>query len=299
MSHTNFNQLIHVLWSTRNQQELITDSLKDDMYAYLTALAKSKNCKVLLTGGYKDHVHLLLLLHPEISLSNLLCHLKSNSSKWVKSNKKNSEFAWNDGYLAISTQEERMDNVCAYIRHEEQRHISKSYTEELKEMLDQQDIFYNEHFCRNGYSKIFIHAIWSTHNRTLCLDKSIRPDLFKHIEIIVERNKGKIYAINGIEDHIHILLEVPKDMASSDLIKEMKTSATHWLKNVDKVRFKDFSWQTGCGLFTVSKSHVEIIKGYIHKQEEHHRKKTSKEEWDEIIIKKGFKEYLLNPLTMM
>jgi putative transposase len=299
MSHTNFNQLIHVLWSTKNQQQFLAESLKGDMYAYLTALAKSKNCKILLTGGNNDHVHLLLLLHPEISISNLMCHLKSNSSKWVKSNKRDSEFAWHDGYLAVSTQEERMDSVCSYIRLEEKRHVSKSYSEELKEMLHQQDIPFNEYFCRNSYSKIYLHAIWSTNNRIDYLDKTIRPDLFNHLEFIAERNKSKIHAINGIEDHIHVLMEVSKDVASSDLIKDMKTSSTHWLKNTDKIKFKDFGWQIGCGLFTVSKSHFEIVKGYIHKQEEHHRKKNSKEEWEEIMVKKGFKEYVLKTSVIM
>jgi putative transposase len=90
MSHHFVNQLIHAMWSTNNQQHVISPHLKSDLYAYITAIIKAKNGKVFAIGGSFDHIHLLGLLPPDISLSTLLGHVKACSSKWIKT-KKNSD----------------------------------------------------------------------------------------------------------------------------------------------------------------------------------------------------------------
>lgn len=289
MSHHQVNQLIHTMWSTENQQYAISPQLKGDLYAYITAIIKAKNGKVFAIGGSTDHVHLLALLPPEISLSMFLGHIKACSSKWLKTRETvDPRFSWQNGYLAISTQEDRMDGVCSYIRSDEVRHQSKSYSEELIAMLKQQNIEYNEkYFLQNSHSRVYVHAIWSTYNRTPFLDKGIRPHLYNQMTDVVVNNRGIIHAIGGIEDHVHILLEMPKDKALSDLIRDVKTTATHWLKGQDRSRYNDFAWQVGYGAFTVSYSGVEGVKSYIQQQEIHHHKKTSKEEWDEFFMKRG------------
>lgn len=277
------------MWSTENQQYVISSGIKGDLYAYITAIIKAKNGKVFAIDGASDHLHLLVVLPPEISLSMLLGHVKACSSKWLKSLETvDPRFSWQNGYLAISTQEDRIDGVCSYIRSDEVRHQSKSYSEELVAMLNQQNIGYNEkYFLQNSHSKVYVHAIWSTHNRIPLLDKQIRYNLYNQMTDVVVSNRGNIHAIGGVEDHVHILLEMPKDKALSDLVREVKTAATHWLKDQDRSRYHDFAWQIGYGAFTVSYSGVEGVKSYIQEQEMHHHKKTSKEEWDEFLVRRG------------
>lgn len=281
MSHYLVNQLIHVMWSTHNQKYHFQQPLKSDLMAYVTALVKSKNGRVLATGGSTDHIHLLIVLPPEISLGILLGHVKAYSSKWIKSRESvDPLFCWQEGYLALSTQEDKLDSVCKYIREDEMRHQSKSYSEELLSILHQQKIEFNkDYLLSTSYSKIYVHAIWSTHNRSSCLDKDIRQNLYNQMGETITRCRGVVHEIGGIEDHVHILMETPKNKSLSDLIRDIKTASTHWLKSENK-KYHLFEWQTGYGAFTISFSNLDVVKGYIQKQEEHHLENTCKEEWE-------------------
>jgi putative transposase len=125
MSHHYVNQLIHIMWSTENQAFTFSKPQKSELHAYITELVKTLKGIVLFTGGVVDHIHLLIKLSPEISLSGLMKHIKSYSSKWLRSHQKvPSDFSWQTGYAAISTQIDRIEKVCDYIRSDESRHLS-------------------------------------------------------------------------------------------------------------------------------------------------------------------------------
>ncbi len=288
MSHYLVNQLIHVMWSTYNQKYHFQSPLKGDLFAYITALVKSKNGKVLATGGSSDHIHLLIVLPPDISLGTLLGHVKACSSKWIKSRESvDTKFCWQEGYLAISTQEDKLDSIFQYIKGDEIRHQSKSYSEELLLILKQQNIeFKNEFFLCTSYSKVYVHAIWSTNNRMPSLDKSIRQNLYNQIGNVVTNCKGIVHEIGGVEDHVHILMETPKDKPLSDLIRDVKTASTHWLKSMNR-KYQQFEWQTGYGAFTISYSNLDTVKKYIQNQKEHHQQNTCKKEWENFFISKS------------
>lgn len=289
MSHCLVNQLIHVMWSTNNQEHHFRQPLKNELLSYITTLVKSKNGKVLATGGSSDHIHLLILLPPDISLGALVGYVKAYSSKWINSHAyADNKFSWQEGYLATSTQEEKVDSICQYFQGDKIRHLSKSYSEELLSILKQQNIEFNkDYLLSTSYSKIYVHAIWSTNNRTPCLDKSIRHGLYNRISDVVTNCKGKVHEIGGIEDHVHILMETPKGSSLSDLIREMKTASTHWLKSVSR-EYRQFEWQTGYGAFTISYSNLDVVRKYIQNQEEHHQQNTCKDEWENFFISKSF-----------
>jgi len=164
MSHHHVNQLIHVMWSVSDRQFQIPYFINKELHAYVNTVIQSKNGKTLLTGGSKDHIHLLIDLPPELSLSDLLGHVKAHSSKWIKSkNEMHPHFSWQSGYLAISTQHSSLDSVCAYIRSDEENHRSKnlSYEEELRSILKTQNIKYDEKYIlQNSFAKVLIHAVW-------------------------------------------------------------------------------------------------------------------------------------------
>jgi len=285
MSHYLVNQLIHVMWSTQNLQYHIHKSLKNDLNAYVTALVKSKNGRVLATGGSPDHIHLLIVLPPEISLSTLLGHVKAYSSKWIKSRENvDPKFSWQEGYLAISTQEDKLNSICQYIKEDENRHQTKNYRDEIITILNLQGIKFNkDYLLTTSFSKVYVHLIWSTHNRTPCLEKNIRQNLYTQMTSRITNSKGIVHEIGGIEDHVHVLMEIPKNIALSDFTREIKTAASHWLKAQSK-KFQQFEWQAGYGGFTVSHSNVETVKKYIQNQEEHHREHTNNPEWENFFM---------------
>lgn len=288
MGHSLVNQLIHAAWSTNDQQFFIPHAIKNELYAYITTLINTKNGRVFSCGGTTDHIHVLFMLPADISLSNLLGHVKACTSKWIKyRNSIDPKFSWQKGYIAFSIQEGRINKVCNYIKSDEARHksSSKSYNDELSELLKQQDIPIDErYYLQNSHSKICVHAVWTTNNRSPDLYKDIRNDLYGQIQAVITNSSGQVHAVGGIEDHVHVLFEAPKNVALCDLIKDIKINTSHWLKNRDRSKFRDFEWQVGYGGFSVSLSNVNAIKRYINRQEEHHRVRTYAEEWNEMLF---------------
>jgi len=291
MSHQYVKQLVHIMWSTHEQKPYISEAFQNDLYAYITSLVKSKNGNIIVIGGSCDHVHVLTTIPPDVSIVSMVSHLKAYSSKWAKKSMvAHPQFGWQKGFLAISTQDDKIDNVCRYIRADKLNHASKSYEEELKFILKQQDIDYiDKYVLQDSYSKVFVHMVWATENRKPLLEKSIQPELHQQFNSIISRLGGVVHEIGGIEDHIHLLIEAPKSIALSDLIREVKTGMTHWIKagNNSKFRHSDFAWQMGYGAFSVSYSGVEGVKHYIQGQEVHHRKQSSDDEWNSFLLKNG------------
>lgn len=289
MSHHFVKQFIHVMWSTHQQQYIILPEIRNQLYAYLTTLIKSKSGVVLAIGGFSEHIHLLISLPPMLSLSSLLSHIKACSSKWLKSFESiRSDFSWQEGYFAASVDEARLEIVSRYIHSDELRHQTKGYCDELIGFLNQQGIKYDEkYYLQSSHAKIYIHAIWSTSNRRPLLHKEFRENFYNNMRNIISNLRGSVHSIGGVEDHVHVFFEIPKDKALSDLVRDVKVSSTHWLKGIrhdGKVVFPDFEWQTGFGAFTVSLSSLDVVKKYIQNQEEHHRRHTFQEEWNKMFF---------------
>lgn len=290
MAHSCVNQLIHAMWATDNESFSIPSTLKNPLYAYVSSLIKAKNGRVFTCKGSFDHIHTLFQLPADISLVDMMGHIKACSSKWIKNFADvDPQFAWQSGYCAISIDEDKVRNVCAYIESDEANHQTraKKYSQELLEMLQKQNIPFKERFLLdNSHAKILIHMIWSTYERAPILDKMVRADLFHQMEKNISDLKGVVHAINGVEDHVHLLVEVPKNIPLADLLREIKTKSTHWLKHAGGLQH-GFEWQNGYGAFSVSFSSIDNVKNYIHNQEEHHRVTTFKGEWEIFFLNSG------------
>lgn len=102
---------------------------------------------------------------------------------------------------------------------------------------------------------------------------------------VISKNRGNVHAMDGVEDPIHLLIEMPKIKTLSNVIRDVKTTATRWIKGKDELKSCDLEWQTGYGGFTMSYSTLDVVKKYIANQDEHHHKQTAKEEWDESLKK--------------
>ncbi len=134
----------------------------------------------------------------------------------------------------------------------------------------------------NTYSKIYIHAVFAVKGRENIISKTWKEELYKYICGIVNGNKQKVYAINGMPDHIHILLSIKPDVSLSDLMKDIKANSSKWINSKGFIK-GTFRWQEGFGAFSVSESQLDKVINYIDLQEEHHAKKTFTQEYIDFL----------------
>ncbi|MDR1269735.1 MAG: IS200/IS605 family transposase [Planctomycetaceae bacterium] len=128
------------------------------------------------------------------------------------------------------------------------------------------------------FSQIYIQIVFAVKNRKALIDPSWKDELYKYITGIVRSKEQKMLAINGTSDHIHFLIGMRPSCCLSDLVREIKKSTDAFIK---EKRFSSFpfQWQDGFGAFSYGHSAVSNVIQYIQQQQEHHRKKTFKEEY--------------------
>jgi REP element-mobilizing transposase RayT len=144
----------------------------------------------------------------------------------------------------------------------------------------------NEKSRMSTYTQILYQIVFSTKNRERCLVKEHREELFKYIWGLLKNKKCHLYRINGVDDHIHILMQLHPSQSLAALIKDIKISSTLYIK--EKALFKNFtSWQEGYGAFTYGIKDKDKLIEYIKNQEAHHTKKTFKEEYLELLQEHG------------
>ena len=135
----------------------------------------------------------------------------------------------------------------------------------------------------NTYSQLYIQMVFAVKGRQSFIKESFRDELQKYISGIIKEKKQKLYAIYCMPDHTHIFISLKPDISISDLVRDIKANASSFIKN--KKFVNDFSWQTGFGAFSYSKSQALNVVDYILNQPEHHKKKTFKQEYIEFLNK--------------
>lgn len=134
----------------------------------------------------------------------------------------------------------------------------------------------------NTYTEIHIHFVFAVKNRIGLIDKSWKNELYKYITGIIKNNEHKLLIINGMPDHVHLLIGLRPTQSISELIKDVKQFSSKWINKQGFVKEK-FEWQEGFGAFSYSKSDLPNVIKYIENQEAHHTKKTFLEEYKEIL----------------
>ena len=139
--------IIHIVFSTKNREELIVSEIEDRLFAYLGTTCNDLQCKTIKIGGYLNHVHILCHLHRTISQAQLIKTIKAYSSKWIKTmGDQYSNFYWQDGYAVYSVSFSEMDRLIKYIENQKEHHTSKSFQEEYIEFLKYYNIDYDEKY---------------------------------------------------------------------------------------------------------------------------------------------------------
>ena len=138
----------------------------------------------------------------------------------------------------------------------------------------------------NTYTQIHIHAVFTVQNRESLIANEWKIELYKYITGIIQNQKHKLLAINGMPDHVHILFGMRPNQSLSDLIQDVKGSSSKWINEKRLVKGK-FSWQEGYGAFAVCVSNLATVKRYVLNQQAHHRKMTFEDEYIVLLEKLG------------
>ena len=134
----------------------------------------------------------------------------------------------------------------------------------------------------NTYTQIHIQLIFAVQYRMAMIDKIWKDELYKYITGIIQKQKHKLIIINGVNDHIHILIGYRPHQSLSDLLQDIKGSSSKWI-NENKLTKIRFAWQEGYGAFSYSHSHLSKVISYITNQEQHHKKITFMNEYRSFL----------------
>ncbi len=136
------------------------------------------------------------------------------------------------------------------------------------------------------YSQIYYHIVFAVRNRESFIIPKIKNELYKYITGVVTNQKQKLIAINGMPDHVHLLINCKPSIKLSDLVKEIKEHSSKYI-NSQKIIKGCFYWQSGFGAFSVSKREIGKVINYIDNQEEHHKTNTFKKEYYDFLQEQG------------
>jgi putative transposase len=134
----------------------------------------------------------------------------------------------------------------------------------------------------NTYTQIHIHLVFAVKYRDAVISPSWKEELYKYITGIVQNNTHKLLIINGMPDHVHLLIGLRPKQALSDLVREIKSNSSKWINEKRFLKTK-FEWQEGFGAFSYGKTELSKIIKYIENQEEHHSEKSFKEEYLDFL----------------
>lgn len=134
------------------------------------------------------------------------------------------------------------------------------------------------------YSQIYIQIVFAVKGRENLISPKWKDELHKYIAGIIKGKDQKPIIVNGMPDHIHAFIGLKPSMKISDLVRDIKNNSTNYINENKFVRDK-FCWQEGYGAFSYSHSQIKDVYNYIADQEEHHRKKSFREEYLEFLKK--------------
>jgi putative transposase len=138
----------------------------------------------------------------------------------------------------------------------------------------------------NTYSSLYYHLIFSTKNRLPHLTSEIEKRVWAYIGGVARKHRMTALQVGGYDDHIHVLIAAPPTFSPSQIAQFLKGDSSKWIHETFQ-ELGAFSWQEGYSAFTVSKSNLQAVVGYIQNQRPHHQQKSFQEEYMEFLQKHG------------
>jgi REP element-mobilizing transposase RayT len=138
---------IHLVFSTKNRERIITDDVRSPLHAFMATVLQNLGCAPVLINSVEDHAHLLFDLARTISLSQAVEDVKKSSSKWIKTQGPEfAGFAWQAGYGAFAVSESNVETVRAYIANQREHHRTKTFQEEYRAFLERHNVAFDERY---------------------------------------------------------------------------------------------------------------------------------------------------------
>jgi REP element-mobilizing transposase RayT len=134
----------------------------------------------------------------------------------------------------------------------------------------------------NTYTQIYVQYIFAVQNRNCIIKNSWSSKLYKYITGIVKEQGNRLFSINGMPDHLHVLVSMSPKQSASDLMFHIKRSTSLWINKSSFVKSK-FSWQEGFGAFSYGKTQIPDVVRYIESQLDHHRKRSFYDEYLDFL----------------
>lgn len=136
----------------------------------------------------------------------------------------------------------------------------------------------------NTYSQVYLQFVFAVKGRQSLINQKYNDELQKYITGIVQNRRQKMLAINNVPDHLHMLVGFGTIMSMADFMEEVKSISSKFINEKGWVHGK-FEWQKGYGVFSYSRSQIDNVIHYIQNQQEHHKRKSFKEEYLEFLRK--------------
>lgn len=138
---------VHLVFSTKNREPIITDSVRPSLHAYMATVLQNLNCHPVLINSVEDHIHLLFELARTVSVSQAVEDVKKSSSKWIKEQGSQFRtFAWQSGYGVFAVSESNVNAVREYIANQREHHRKKTFQEEYRAFLERHRIPFDERY---------------------------------------------------------------------------------------------------------------------------------------------------------
>ena len=136
----------------------------------------------------------------------------------------------------------------------------------------------------NTYTQVHLQFVFAVKYREALIHSAWEKELYKYITGIIQHHQHKMICINGMPDHVHILVGMRPTQSVSELLQDIKGSSSKWINEQKLVKGR-FEWQQGYGAFSYGKSQVKDVIRYIENQKEHHKKQSFKEEYITFLRK--------------
>ena len=147
MANTYSQIIVQFVFAVKSRDNLISSKNREELEKYISGIIENKGQKMLAIYAMPDHIHILVGMKPNISISDLVRDIKSNSSRFINESKwLKGKFSWQEGFGAFSYSKSHLDNVVKYILNQEEHHKKKKFKDEYLEFLDKFEIEYKDEY---------------------------------------------------------------------------------------------------------------------------------------------------------
>jgi len=147
MANTYTQLYIHFVFAVQNRLSLIDQKWEENLYSYITGIVEKRKHKMMIIKGMPDHVHTLISMNPNESISDLMYHVKRNSSLWINDNRLcMGKFSWQEGYGSFSYGKSQVASLIKYIEQQKKHHKKRNFRDEYLEILKKFDVEHDERY---------------------------------------------------------------------------------------------------------------------------------------------------------